>query len=57
MTETLEQLATRILRDIPTDKHNDFLDWAISGVPIRTEIEKQKIIKKILNNPTSYKGD
>lgn len=47
MIETLEQLAVRILKDIPLDKHKDFLDWAISGMPIRSEVEKQGIIKNI----------
>jgi len=46
MAETLEKLAARILKDIATDKHDEFLDWAISGMPIRTATQKQTIIER-----------
>ena len=43
----LIKIATRILRAVPIDKHDEFLNWAISGMPIRTEVEKQRIIRNI----------
>lgn len=47
MEESLEQIAARILKSVPSDCHDDFLDWAISGHPIRTESQKQAIIEKV----------
>ena len=47
MSESLEEITARILRAVPNDKQDEFLDWAISGVPIRAETQKLAIIEKV----------
>ena len=57
-TET--SAVNRLLREIPFDRHNEFLGWAVSGIPVRSEAEKQRIIKavkEIWNDTHIKRGD